>query len=246
MKRTKERFGKLESYNNNGQSGLKVFDGEDLEYQDRSRLQQLQQKTWVEQQKYEKELRDQQERHEEKEYAEQTLSINRMRSLLEADHEQKRKDMNRQMMEMNKRLADEKRNREMNSKYNETQLDIYNINEAEQKRSNVYSKLKDEIEYSKSFYSGYGSQQNTNGNFKNSDFGKTEYQGQYSKQYPTNYANNVNPQNQYPQDYSNSQGQFNQQLPIEKFPNELQGQGYENYEGYENNYNNEGMNIQGQ
>lgn len=91
MKRTKERFGKFESYNQTGQSGLKVFDGEDLEYQDRIRLQQLQQKNWVEQQNYEKELRLQQERQEEKEYAEQTLSINRMRSLLEADHEEKEK-----------------------------------------------------------------------------------------------------------------------------------------------------------
>ena len=39
MKRTKERFGKLESYNKEGISGLKVFDGEDLEYQDRVKLQ---------------------------------------------------------------------------------------------------------------------------------------------------------------------------------------------------------------
>ena len=39
MKRKKERFGKLESYNKEGISGLKVFDGEDLEYQDRVKLQ---------------------------------------------------------------------------------------------------------------------------------------------------------------------------------------------------------------
>jgi len=154
MKRTKERFGKLESYNQSGQSGLKVFDGEDLEFQDRSRLQQIQQKTWVDQQTYEKQVRLDQEKQEEKEYAEQTLSINRMRSLLEADHESKRKEMNRQMMEINKRLAEEKKIRDMNSKYNETQLDIYNINEAEQKRNQVYGKLKDEIEYSKGFYTG--------------------------------------------------------------------------------------------
>lgn len=152
MKRTKERFGKFESYNQTGQSGLKVFDGEDLEYQDRIRLQQLQQKNWVEQQHYEKELRLQQERQEEKEYAEQTLSINRMRSLLEADHEEKRKEMNRQMMLTNKRLAEEKRMKEMNEKYNETQCDIYNIKEAEDKRDSVYGKLKDEIEYTKSYY----------------------------------------------------------------------------------------------
>ena len=61
MKRTKERFGKLEMYNTHGISGCKVFDGEDLEYQDRYRLQQLQQKSWIEQQKYEHHLKQQEE-----------------------------------------------------------------------------------------------------------------------------------------------------------------------------------------
>lgn len=146
MKRTKERFGKFEGYSAQGQSGCKVFDGEDLEYQDRFKLQQIQQKTWVEQQKYEKEVKKQQEREEERQYAEQTHSINRMRSLLEADHEQKRKEMNRQMMEVNKKLADDKKRREMESKYYETQMDMYNINEAEQLRDNVYSRLKSDID----------------------------------------------------------------------------------------------------
>lgn len=149
MKRTKERFGKLESYNQNGQSGLKVFDGEDLEYQDRIRLQQLQQKNWVEQQKYEKEMRLKQEREEERQYAEQTLSINRMRGILESDHELKRKEMNRQMMEQNRRLTEEKKERELANKYYETQIDMYNINEAEQKREMTYSKLKEEIQSAK-------------------------------------------------------------------------------------------------
>ena len=40
-------------------------------------LQQLQQKNWVEQQKFEKEMKLKQEREEERQYAEQTLSINR-------------------------------------------------------------------------------------------------------------------------------------------------------------------------
>ena len=42
MKRTKERFGKLEM---------------DLEYQDRFKLQQCQQKAWIEQKKYEHDKR---------------------------------------------------------------------------------------------------------------------------------------------------------------------------------------------
>ena len=54
MKRTKDRFGKYEYYNDHNISGLKVFDGEDLEYQDRMRLQTLQQNAWIQQQKKKK------------------------------------------------------------------------------------------------------------------------------------------------------------------------------------------------
>lgn len=150
MKRTKERFGKLEGYNKDGISGLKVFDGEDLEYQDRFKLQQVQQKSWIEQQKYDKQLKFEEERSEEKMYAEQTLAINRMRSMLEAEHDKKRKDMNKMMMEYNKNLAQQKKDREAKSKYDETALDTFNISEAECTRTSVYSKLKDEIDQFKS------------------------------------------------------------------------------------------------
>ena len=149
MKRTKERFGKLEGYNQEGISGLKVFDGEDLEYQDRIKLQQMQQKNWVEQQKFEKEKKCEEDREEERKYAEQTLSITRMRSMLEAEHEQKRKDMNKMMMEYNRSLAQQKKDREMRNKYDETCLDSFNIQEAENTRSTVYEKLKNEIDSAK-------------------------------------------------------------------------------------------------
>jgi hypothetical protein len=146
MKRTKERFNKLEGYNKEGISGLKVFDGEDLEYQDRSKLQQMQQKAWIEQQKYEKATKDQQDRDEERMYAEQTLGINKMRSMLEAEHDSKRRDMNKMTMEHNRYLAQQKKDREAKKKYDEDTLDNYNIMEAENTRSTVYSKLRDEIE----------------------------------------------------------------------------------------------------
>ena len=149
MKRTKERFGKLEGYNQEGISGLKVFDGEDLEYQDRIKLQQMQQKSWVEQQKYDLEKKCENEREEERKYAEQTLSITRMRSMLEAEHAQKKSDMNKMMMEYNRSLAQQKKDKEARNKYDETCLDTFNIQEAENTRSTVYSKLKDEIEGAK-------------------------------------------------------------------------------------------------
>jgi hypothetical protein len=150
MKRTKERFGKLEGYNQHGISGCKVFDGEDLEYQDRFKLQQLQQKSWVEQQKYEKHLTNEQEREEERQYAEQTLGIYKMRSMLESEHEQKKRDMNVMMREYNKKLSQQKKDKEAKEKYDEMCLDTYNIEEAECTRNTVYSKLRDEIESAKS------------------------------------------------------------------------------------------------
>jgi hypothetical protein len=149
MKRTKERFGKLEGYNKEGVSGCKVFDGEDLEYQDRVKLQQMQQKSWVQQQVFEKSQRSEEQRDEEKMYAEQTLAINRTRSMLEAEHDKKRKDMNRMMMEYNKVLAQQKKDQEMKFKYDETVMDSFNITEAESVRNTVYSKLKDEIDQAK-------------------------------------------------------------------------------------------------
>ena len=149
MKRTKERFGKLEMYNTHGISGCKVFDGEDLEYQDRYRLQQLQQKSWIEQQKYEHELKNQEEREEQRKYAEQTLAINRMRSMLEAEHEQRRRDMNVMQMEHNKKLAQMKRDKEAKDKADETAMDLYNIQDAENTRNIVYSRLKEEIDSAK-------------------------------------------------------------------------------------------------
>ena len=149
MRRTKERFGKLEMYNNHGISGCKVFDGEDLEYQDRIRLQQCQQRAWIEQQKYEHELKNQEEREEQRKYAEQTLAINRMRSMLEAEHEQKRRDMNVMQMEYNKKLAQMKRDREAKEKYDETMMDQNNIADAENTRNQVYQHLKEEIDQTK-------------------------------------------------------------------------------------------------
>jgi len=150
MKRTKERFGKLEGYNKEGISGLKVFDGEDLEYQDRFTLQQKQQKSWIEQQKYEKELQLEEDRKENKLYAEQSLGINKMRAVLEAEHDSKRRDMNKMVMEYNKMLSMQKKDREMKNKYDETTLDNFNIYQAENTRSTVYSKLKEEINSAKS------------------------------------------------------------------------------------------------
>ena len=127
-------------------SGLKVFDGEDLEYQDRMRLQTLQQNAWIQQQKYENEIKAQQERDEERRYAEQTLAINRMRSMLEAEHEQKIRDMNSLTSNYNRKLSQMKREKDAKDKYDEDQLDQYNIQDAEDTRNRAYNRMKMEID----------------------------------------------------------------------------------------------------
>ena len=146
MKRTKDRFGKFEMYNDHNISGLKVFDGEDLEYQDRMKYQKMQQNAWLEQQKYENQVKRQQEREEERRYAEQTLAINRMRSMLESEHEQKIRDMNCMQKDYNNKLADFKREKEAKEKKDEEELDLYNIQDAEDTRNRAYGFMKDTID----------------------------------------------------------------------------------------------------
>jgi hypothetical protein len=146
MKRTKDRFGKFEYYNDHNISSLKVFDGEDLEYQDRMKYQTMQQNAWIQQQKYENEMKRQHEREEERRYAEQTLAINRMRSMLESEHEQKIKDMNCMQKDYNIKLADFKREKEAKEKKDEEELDLYNVQDAEDTRNRAYHFMKDTIE----------------------------------------------------------------------------------------------------
>ena len=145
MKRTKERFGKFHCYNDHNISSLKVFDGEDLEYQDRMKYQTMLQNAWIQQQKYENEMKKRQERDEERRYAEQTLAINRMRSMLDSEHEKKIKDMNCMTKDYNLKMADSKRVKETEEKKNEEKLDINNINDAENTRKKAYKFMKDTI-----------------------------------------------------------------------------------------------------
>ncbi len=146
MKRTKDRFGKFHYYNDHNISSLKVFDGEDLEYQDRMKYQIKQQNAWIQQQKYENEMKRKHERDEERRYDEQVLAINRMRSMLESEHGQKMKDMNYMQKDYNLKLADSKRIKEIKDKKNEEDLDLYNIQDAEDTRYRAYNYMKETID----------------------------------------------------------------------------------------------------
>ena len=145
MKRTRERFGKFNYYNDHNISSLKVFDGEDLEYQDRMKYQIQQQKAWIQQQKYENAMKKKQERDEKRRYEEQTLAINRMRSMLESEHEKKIKEMNYMNQDYNLKMADKKRVKEAKEKKEEEKLDLTNTKDAEETRKKAYKFMKDTI-----------------------------------------------------------------------------------------------------
>jgi len=91
-----------------GVSSLKIFDGEDLTYGDRKRIQALQQKDWIEQQIREKQERIKAEKEAERNFANQTLQLNGMRKAIEEDYTDKHKTMQKAYMETNKALAQHK------------------------------------------------------------------------------------------------------------------------------------------
>jgi len=91
-----------------GVSSLKIFDGEDLTYGDRKRIQALQQKDWIDQQIREKQERIKAEKEAEKNFAGQTLQLNSMRKALEDDYTVKHKTVQKSYMETNKALSQQK------------------------------------------------------------------------------------------------------------------------------------------
>jgi len=102
-----------------GVSSLKIFDGEDLTYGDRKRIQALQQKDWIEQQIREKQERLKAEKEADRNFAQQTLQINEMRKGLEDDYATKHKTMQKSYMEVNKALSQDKVDKERVTRENE-------------------------------------------------------------------------------------------------------------------------------
>ena len=121
MRSTNGRFGEFELYNKKHVSGLKVFDGEDLEYQDRKQFQQMQQDEWFKQQLYETQKADEEQKKVKQYLAEQDLANYRMHCILQAEHEQKVRDINAMTLDYNKLLADCKREKQLKK----TNLPLY-------------------------------------------------------------------------------------------------------------------------
>ena len=132
MRSLNGRFGEFELYNKKHVSGLKVFDGEDLEYQDRKQFQQMQQNEWFKQQ-----------------LAEQDMANYRMHCLRQAEHEQNVRNTNEQTLDYNRLLAECRREKELKDKKEEEDLDRRNYLDAEETRDFAYANLKETIDHMK-------------------------------------------------------------------------------------------------
>ena len=66
--------------------------------------------------------------------------------MLEAEHEQKIRDMNSLTSNYNRKLSQMKKEKDAKDKYDEDQLDLYNIQDAEDTRNRAYNRMKQEID----------------------------------------------------------------------------------------------------
>ena len=118
MKRTRQRFDRPEQDVPAFTSGCSQFEGEDLLYADRVAYQAAQQKAWCDQQINEHEDQDSSNKQQGSDYAEQTAAITRMRGMLEDEGTSRKQAQLKEMQEENKRMAQQKRDRESSWKNN--------------------------------------------------------------------------------------------------------------------------------
>ena len=149
MRSLNGRFGEFELYNKKHVSGLKVFDGEDLEYQDRKQFQQMQQNEWFKQQLYKNQKADEEQKRVKQQLAEQDLANYRMHCLRQAEHEQNVRNTNEQTLDYNRLLAECRREKELKDKKEEEDLDRRNYLDAEETRDFAYANLKETIDHMK-------------------------------------------------------------------------------------------------
>lgn len=112
MKRTKENWKVGQPEDRNGISGLFRFDGEDQVYLDRKKEYQSTQKSWIEEQKVEKQAKKLSDQEAEMNMARQTLQANRARGLLEDQVERQKKMMLESVRDANLQLKAEKEAKE--------------------------------------------------------------------------------------------------------------------------------------
>ena len=149
MRRTNDIFSNFELYNKKHVSGLKVFDGEDLEYKDRKEFQQMQQDEWFKQQLYQTQKADEDQKRIREKLAEQDLANYRMHCLLLAEHEQEVRDINARTLDYNKLLSECKKDKQKKDKKREEEMDRRNYLDAEETRDFAYAHMKATIDHMK-------------------------------------------------------------------------------------------------
>ena len=111
MRRTKNRLD-VGGVDTEGISGCRLFEGEDLKYQDRMKWQKQMQIESIKEQLREKRLKEQQDKQEEDDWAEQTDMITRMRGMLEDENDSKRAQKEKEIQQENIRLSLMKKQKE--------------------------------------------------------------------------------------------------------------------------------------
>ena len=149
MRRANDRFSNFELYNKKHVSGLKVFDGEDLEYKDRKEFQQMQQDEWFKQQLYQNQKADEDQRRIKQKLADQDLANYRNYCLLKAENEQKLRDMKVMTLDYNRLLAECKREKQLKDKKREEEMDRRYYLDAEESRNFAYAQMKATIDHMK-------------------------------------------------------------------------------------------------
>ena len=104
MRRTKNRLD-VGGVDTEGISGCRLFEGEDLKYQDRMKWQKQMQVEAIKEQLREKRLKEQQDKQEEDDWAQQTDMVTRMRGMLEDENDSKRTQKEKEIQQENIRLS---------------------------------------------------------------------------------------------------------------------------------------------
>ena len=120
MRRTKNRLD-VGGVDTEGISGCRLFEGEDLKYQDRMKWQKQMQVEAIKEQLREKRLKEQQDKQEEDDWAQQTDMVTRMRGMLEDENDSKRTQKEKEIQQENIRLSlIKKQTEEADRNWNET------------------------------------------------------------------------------------------------------------------------------
>lgn len=98
---------------NLGVSSIQILTGEDIMKRERERQQQKQQKAWIEQQIYEKNLRDEMQKSDDAEYDATVSTINQMRGAIECEEDRIRRELGKRIQSHNFQQASDRKSRSM-------------------------------------------------------------------------------------------------------------------------------------